>query len=91
MNVTSLKVTIKITSSYSLKDKRRVIKSLIQRIHNKYNVSISEVGDNDLLNQAVIGMSIVSNKYVLNQQTIQNIIDFIEDYYPVEIINIEDY
>ncbi len=91
MFVEANKIVIRIFDSFSLKDKRSVIKSIITKTHNKFNVSISEVEDYDLLNKATLGISVVSNSNKLNQQIFDNIIRFIEENYEVEIISIENY
>lgn len=91
MNVKTYLITILLLDSYSLKDKRSVIKSIIAKSHNKYNVSIAEVADNDLHNKGVLGLSIVSKSQCICEQMFQSIIEFIENNYPVEIINIDDY
>ena len=46
-------------SSRSLKDKRRVVKSLVERIHQKWRVSIAETGFHDLHQRAEIALAIV--------------------------------
>lgn len=91
MFVEANKIVIRIFDSFSLKDKRSVIKSIITKTHNKFNVSISEVEDYDLLNKAALGISVVSNSNQLNQQIFDSIIRFIEENYEVEIISIEHY
>ncbi len=91
MFVESNKIEIRIFDSFSLKDKRNIVKSIIAKTHHKFNVSISEVEDYDLLNKATLGISIVSNSNQLNQQIFDSIIRFIEDNYEVEIISIENY
>jgi hypothetical protein len=91
MFVEANKIVIRIFDSFSLKDKRSVIKSIITKTHNKFNVSISEVEDYDLLNKATLGISVVSNSNKLNQQIFDSIIRFIEENYEVEIISIEHY
>ena len=48
-------------SSRSLKDKRRVVKSLVDRIHQKYRVSVAETGFHDLHQRAEISMAAVTN------------------------------
>jgi uncharacterized protein len=45
----------------SLKDKRSIVKSLIERLRSRFNVSVAEVGNNDSRNSAVIGIAVVSN------------------------------
>lgn len=46
-------------SSRSLKDKRRVVRSMIDRIHQRYRVSIAETGFHDLHQRAEIGLAAV--------------------------------
>lgn len=91
MNVKTVTMTILILDSYSLKDKRSVIKSIIHKAHNKFNASIAEVKDNDILNQGSLGLSIVSSNTKTTDQIFYNVIDFIEHNYPVEIVEIIDY
>jgi uncharacterized protein YlxP (DUF503 family) len=50
-----------IPSSRSLKDKRRVVKSLIERIHQRFRVSIAETNFHDLHQRAEISMAVVTN------------------------------
>jgi uncharacterized protein YlxP (DUF503 family) len=45
----------------SLKGKRSVLKSLIARVHNEFNVAIAEIGDNDRWQAAELGVAAVSN------------------------------
>ena len=47
MNAGVLRFTLRLPESGSLKDKRQVVRSLAQRIRNKFQVSVAEVGDND--------------------------------------------
>lgn len=48
-------------SSRSLKDKRRVVKSLVDRIHQRYRVSVAETGFHDLHQRAEISLAVVTN------------------------------
>ncbi|MCP4582979.1 MAG: DUF503 domain-containing protein [candidate division Zixibacteria bacterium] len=45
----------------SLKDKRRILLSLKDRIKNKFNVSVAELEDNELWQKSVIGVAVISN------------------------------
>jgi uncharacterized protein len=47
-------------ASRSLKDKRRVVKSLIDRVHQRYRVSIAETDFHDLHQRAEIAMAVVA-------------------------------
>lgn len=82
-----LKLTI--YDSNSLKDKRQVIKSIMERIQSRYNVSIAEVDLNDKWGIAVIGFACVSNNTKHANQTISNVINFIDGDSRVEIIENE--
>ena len=81
-------LSFKIYDSYSLKDKRSTVKSLIKRIHNRYNVSIAEVGEQDMLNVSKIGIAITSSSQLIAQQTLDAIIEEIEAHYEIEIFDI---
>ena len=52
MHIALLQATLSIPEAHSLKDKRRVIKSLKDRITNQMNVSVAEVGQQDVWNRA---------------------------------------
>ncbi len=53
-----------IPGSTSLKDKRRVLRSMSQAVRNKFNVSIAEVDGHDLWQRAAFGVSCVSGTTV---------------------------
>ena len=55
-------VTLSIPSARSLKDKRRVVKSLVARLQNRHNVSVAEVGENDRWQICELGIAAVSNR-----------------------------
>ncbi len=89
MIILGMKVSFLIYNSYSLKDKRSVIKSIIKKSQNKFNVSISEVAAHDTLNQGTLGIAVVSNNRKLSQQILDQVIQEIEDNGEVEIHSIE--
>jgi uncharacterized protein YlxP (DUF503 family) len=60
----------------SLKEKRGIVKSLIERLRNRFNVSVSEVDDNDNKTGAVIGIAVVSNDSRFVNQQLDKIISF---------------
>lgn len=61
MNVGVLKVSFRIAGNSSLKEKRRVVKSILAQLKNRFNVSAAEVEDNDKWQLATIGICCVSN------------------------------
>lgn len=79
MNVGVCKVTLRLPENQSLKGKRRVVKSLCARIRNKFNVAIAEVDDNDAWQVATLGITCVSNSNRHVEQTLDNVIAYIEE------------
>ena len=55
-----LTMELRIDHAHSLKEKRHVVKSLKERLRGKFNVSVSEIDDQDLHNSSVIAAAIVS-------------------------------
>jgi len=78
VNVGVCKVTLRLPENQSLKGKRRTINSLCSRIHNKYNVSIAEVGDNDAWQLATLGIACASNDSRHTDDVLSGVIAFIE-------------
>jgi len=69
----------------SLKEKRRVLKSLLTKLQNDFNASVAEVGDNDVYRSALIGIALVSNSTKFVHQMGSKIIQRIEATPTVEI------
>ena len=59
MKVGVLKVTLYIPYAHSLKEKRKVIRKIKDRLHARFNCSVAEVGDQNLWQKATFGISIV--------------------------------
>jgi len=73
----------------SLKEKRRIIKSLLERIRNDFNVSIAEVGENDIHRRAIIGAATVSNSTGFSDKVIAGVIRRIEAHPGVVLGDVE--
>lgn len=75
----------------SLKEKRRIINSIIGRLKSRFNISISEVGLNDTWQSSEIGFSITTNNSEHAREVISKVINFIDGDSRVEILeeNIE--
>ncbi|MEA2031704.1 MAG: DUF503 domain-containing protein [candidate division Zixibacteria bacterium] len=77
-----LRIRLNLPMVQSLKEKRRILKSLITRIRNKFNVSIAEVAENDSLRTAMLGAAIVANNSAFADEVatkVMNRIDNISD------------
>ena len=54
-------IILRLHDCHSLKGKRKIVKSMIGRLRNRFNVSMAEIGANDVYQRAEIGFSLVSN------------------------------
>ena len=88
MIVTAVQVNLLIHESHSLKAKRGVVKSIKQRIRNKFNVSIAEVGDLARHNYAELGISATGNGTRFTEEQIGKAVNFIESDFRVEVIEV---
>jgi len=70
---------LSLESAFSLKDKRQIVKSIIERLKSRYNASIAEVDLNDTWKNAVIGVSCVSNDAKHIDSMLNNIVNFVEN------------
>ncbi len=70
----------------SLKGKRQVMKSLIERVKQRFNVSISEVGDHDIWQRAQIGISVVGSDQEALDSVLSKLLSFIEETNLVQIL-----
>jgi len=62
----------------SLKEKRMVVRSLVEKTKNKFNVSVAEVDDQDIWQSVVLGFACVSNDARHADAMAQNVLRFIE-------------
>ncbi len=90
MNVGVCKIRLRLPENLSLKGKRQVLKSIINRVNNKFDVSVAEVDDNDLWQVATLGVCLVSNDKRHTNQVLSKIVDFIVNgRFDVEILDYE--
>lgn len=80
-------VELHLGDANSLKEKRRILKSLIERIKNRFNVSVAEVAQQDLWQRSTIGISIVSCEQTFVHKVFAAVIKFIEAQGTVLITN----
>ena len=66
----------------SLKEKRSIIKSLIARLRNQFNVAAAEVDHQDVWQSAAIGIVTVTSTTSHADQMMSTVIRWIEDNYP---------
>lgn len=67
------RIELHFPESRSLKDKRQIVRSILQRIQTKFNISIAEIDHHDLWQRASIGMSCVSKTSYQARRILHNI------------------
>ncbi len=88
MIVGLMRLEIYIRSSRSLKDKRRIIKSLIEKVKREFrNLSVSEVGLNDLWKRSEIGIVIVSNDTQFVSSSLDGVLNYLKSGSSYEVIS----
>ena len=77
MNVGVCRLSLRLHGVRSLKEKRRISRSLIAQVSNKFNVAIAEVEDNDLWQRLTLGICCVSNSAPHAADTLESVVNFI--------------
>ncbi len=78
MTVGIARVTLFVAGSHSLKEKRSVVRRVKDLVQQKFNVSIAEVGDNDVWQRAVIGLALVGNERRFVESQLDEVLAFIQ-------------
>ena len=84
-----LQVELSVQDAMSLKDKRRVVKSIKDRIAHAHNVSIAEVGALDQHRRAILGIAMVSNDTRYVEGALSKLVDFIRSGPQVDLIDFQ--
>jgi uncharacterized protein YlxP (DUF503 family) len=81
-----LRLVLHLPDPGSLKSKRHLLRSAIDRVKGKFNVSIAEVGDNDLWQRAVVGVAAVGNDHAFVNETLDKVADFVASMHGGQIL-----
>ena len=73
----------------SLKEKRMVVKSIIAKTKNKFNVSIAEVDEQDTHQTIILGIACVAGTVSQSDSILDHVIAFIENSSEAEIVHVE--
>lgn len=82
-------ITLRIHDCRSLKGKRKVVKSVVQRIRNSFNASVAEVGANDIYQRAEIGIAMAGNDRQVINSKLDKVFNMVEDLGLAEVIDSE--
>jgi uncharacterized protein YlxP (DUF503 family) len=84
-----LLVTLHMAGNSSLKEKRRVVKSLLGRVKARFNTSASEVGGQDYYETAVVGFSVMGSDTRILNSVLDHILNFVDDIVDAEVVDSE--
>lgn len=87
MVVGTLKIEFYLHENRSLKGKRKIVKSMVDRVKHKFNVSVAEIGSNDMWQKIELGISTVGNDRRHIDASLGTILGYIESLYLAEIVD----
>ena len=82
-----LRMALRLPEAHSLKEKRRLLKSLVTRIQNKFNVSISEIDSQDSWQLATVAVAHVGNVRSFTNELLDRVLRFVETVNRMEVID----
>ena len=85
----SAKLTFYIPHASSLKDKRQVCRSIIDKTRQKFNASVAEVDTQDMHQTLTVGVAVVSGDASHTQRSLDEIIRFMESHAEAEMTDVE--
>ncbi len=90
MTTLSVKLTFYISHAFSLKDKRQVCRSLMDKTRKRFNASISEVDTQDVHQTLTVGVAVVSGDAGHARRSLDEIIRYMEEHADAELIKVEE-
>jgi uncharacterized protein YlxP (DUF503 family) len=78
MIVGVLKLSLILAENHSLKGKRGVLKRIQARVSHQFNISVTECGDQDLWQSAILGFGVVGSSHQVVEATLRKVVDFID-------------
>ena len=82
-------ITFRLHDCHSLKSKRKIVKSIINKLRNNFNASVAETGSNDVHQRAEIGLAFVGNDRKVINSKIDKAFNMAEDLGLAEVIDME--
>ncbi len=89
MIVGSLRVRLLVRESRNLKDKRRVLNSIKDRIRNAFNASVAEIDAHDHRQLAVLGIAMVGNDSRQVTRDLDRIVEVLRGHPIAELLDYE--
>jgi uncharacterized protein YlxP (DUF503 family) len=87
MFVGQCEIDLHIENCQSLKEKRRIVKSVKEKLRNRFNVAVCEYGDLSLWQRLQLGVLTCSNEKAVVQSTLESILDFLDRTHAVCVLD----
>jgi uncharacterized protein YlxP (DUF503 family) len=87
MVVGTLIIEFRLHDNRSLKGKRKVVRSMVDKVKHKFNVAVAEIGSNDKWQKIELGISTVGNDRRHIDSSLNNILTYLESLYLAEIVD----
>ena len=87
MVVAVARIKFNLPDAHSLKGKRKVVKSMVSQVRNRYNVACSEVNFHDVWQTAEIGGCTVGNSEPMLSSVMERILSFVETSGQVDVVD----
>lgn len=88
MIIGSAQIDIHLAEPRSLKEKRQIVKSLIERVHRRFRVAVAEIDYLEDWTRTTLGIACVSNKTVHAHAVLNSVLNFIEGDGRVEVTSV---
>ena len=89
MVVGVLRIELHLHDNRSLKGKRKIVRSMVDKVKHKFNVAIAEIGSNDKWQKIELGISTVGNDRRHIDASLNTVLSFLDSLYLAEIVNTE--
>jgi uncharacterized protein len=87
MVIGAMIIEFHIHENQSLKGKRKIVRSMVDKVKSKFNVSIAEIGSNDKWQKIELGVSAVGNDRRFIDSSLANVLTFLDSLYLAEVTN----
>jgi hypothetical protein len=89
MVVGTLKIEFRLSDNRSLKGKRKIVRSMVDKVRNKFNMSIAEVGSNDRWQKIELGVSAIGNDRRHIDSSLNSVLRFLDSLCLAQIVDTE--
>lgn len=86
MIVAFARLSLRISHSHSLKEKRRTVRSLVDKVKSRFDVRLSEVGGFDTWQSVELGFAVVGSDRVVLDQIVDRVIRYVDGFGDAELV-----